>query len=176
MRLDYLLHRELRASGKEARALIARGAVVVNGKPAEHGGTPVGHFDQVSCEDRDVQARVRKHLMLNKPAGVVSATKDREHPTVMDLIGGIADLHLAGRLDRFSTGLVILTNDGEFSEGLTLPGKKIGKRYVVGVDGEISDEAIGKFETGVWFQKEEVCDRPGGGGAAGGEGGEDYYF
>ena len=98
--------------------------------------------------------------MLNKPLGVVCATRDEEHPTVLDLVGNDAELHIAGRLDRFSTGLVLLTNDSGFSEGLTRPEEKVGKRYVVEVDGVVSDEVVSGLEAGMWFAKERVWTMP----------------
>jgi 16S rRNA pseudouridine516 synthase len=100
--------------------------------------------------------------MLNKPQGVVSATVDAEHPTVVSLVeeDWADELHLAGRLDRFTTGLLIMTNDSRVSEAITEPVRKVGKRYRVGTDGEITAEMIALFEKGMWFAKEEVTTAP----------------
>ena len=96
------------------------------------------------------------------PSGHVSATSDPQHPTVIDLIDEpwACDLHLAGRLDRFTTGLVILTNDSQFSESLTLPQEKIPKVYHVETDLPISAEAIATFEKGMRFEKENATTAP----------------
>jgi len=125
-------------------------------------GIEVGKFDRVEVGGEIVQARLRRVLLLNKPAGVVSATVDDEHQTVIDLIDApwAAELHLAGRLDRATTGLVILTNDSRYSESLTEPGMKVGKRYLVEVDGEIAEEVVETFRKGMWFAKEKVTTAP----------------
>ena len=92
----------------------------------------------------------------------MSATIDEEHETVIDLIQTewAGELHLAGRLDRFTSGLMILTNDSRFSESLTDPSQKVGKRYRVEVDGEISPEVVTAFEEGMWFAKEKITTAP----------------
>lgn len=122
----------------------------------------VGKFDEVRFCEKVVQDDVARYLMLHKPAGVVSATSDREHRTVIDLIEEewAADLHLAGRLDRFTTGLVILTNDSRFSEALTAPGGRVGKRYRVTVDQAVPEAAQAEIRKGMWFAKEQVTTAP----------------
>ncbi len=163
MRVDRLIGRWAEAGKKRVRRMFDEGLVRVNGQVVESGVIEVGKFDRVEVGDEVVQARVRRVVLMNKPAGVVSATVDEEHETVIDLLGGVewaGEMHLAGRLDRFTTGLVILTNDSLFSEGLTAPEKKVGKRYLVEVDGVITDEVVRDFKAGVWFAKEEVWTQP----------------
>lgn len=118
----------------------------------------MAHFDRIEVDDEVLQARVPRYVMLNKPAGVVSATVDEEHQTVIDLIdeAWVGDLHLAGRLDRFTTGLVVLTNDSQYSEWLTSPESKVGKEYLVKVNGPISHQLVGAFEKGIVFEKEGI--------------------
>lgn len=143
---------------REVREVLASGKVVVAGEVVREGNYQVGAFDRVEVGGKVVQARVRRRVKLHKPLGVVSATVDAEHGTVIDLIEEpwAGELHLAGRLDRFTSGLVVLTNDSGYSEGLTLPGKGVGKRYVVEVDGKITGEMVAGFEEGIWFEKEGV--------------------
>ena len=162
MRLDRLVGKWGSLGKRRVRRLIEEGKVTVNGCAIDKGATLVGKFDRVESDGEVVQANVRRAVILNKPAGVVSATKDEEHQTVIDLIDRdwASELHLAGRLDRFTTGLMILTNDGEFSESLTEPSEKVGKRYLVAVDGEIDERVIDAFEVGMWFGKEQITTAP----------------
>ncbi len=147
---------------RHAKKLLESGEVILNGNPASDGNIPVGKFDHVSAAGKILQANTPRYLMLNKPAGVVSATTDREHQTVIDLIDEpwATELHLAGRLDRSTTGLVILTNDSTFSESLTRPEGKIPKTYLVTTDLSIPPEAIEKFRSGMSFDKEKIRTHP----------------
>lgn len=102
------------------------------------------------------------YLMLHKPAGVLSATSDKRHPTVLDLIDDPDKhtLHLAGRLDRSSTGLVLLTNDGRWSKRLMEPSKAIPKVYLVETRDPIAPGTAGDFARGFHFHTEDIITRP----------------
>ncbi len=115
IKLGRLLSQFARIGRKECRALLEAGLVSVNGTIERDPSRRIGHFDLVKSEGETVQARSRHRLMLHKPAGHVSATVDPEHPTVIDLIDEPwkSELHLAGRLDRFTTGLVVLNREPE---------------------------------------------------------------
>lgn len=147
---------------RRVREVLETGEVRVNGLPQVDGTTQVGSFDRVEVGGETVQARVARYVMLHKPLGVVSATVDEEHETVIDLIDEewAGELHLAGRLDRFTSGLVILTNDSRYSESLTEPGRKVGKRYLVETDREISAIVVDALRAGMWFAKERVATAP----------------
>jgi len=137
---------------------LSTGSVMVYGRAVDDGSIQVGKFDHVALEDQSISAATRRVVMLHKPLGVVSATVDDEHETVINLIDEpwAKELHLAGRLDRFTSGLVILTNDSKFSESLTEPQKKVGKRYFVQTDKEITEEVITGFRKGMFFEKEKA--------------------
>jgi 16S rRNA pseudouridine516 synthase len=122
----------------------------------------VNPFDQVKHDGEEVQCRTARHVMLNKPVGIVSATRDFEHRTVIDLIAEswADELHLAGRLDRFTSGLMILSNDSRFTESLTEPVHKVGKRYRVTVDAPILPEMVSSFQAGIFFAKEGIVTAP----------------
>jgi len=102
------------------------------------------------------------YIMMNKPQGCVSATIDDEHQTVIDLISeSFAELlHIAGRLDKESTGLLILTNDGIWSKLLTEPRMLIPKRYLVTTEKEIIPEVKARFEGGFYFAYEDIMTLP----------------
>ncbi|MGK0188999.1 MAG: 16S rRNA pseudouridine516 synthase, partial [Verrucomicrobiales bacterium] len=121
MRLDQLIQKSLGLTRKQARVLLSTRTVVVNGIVNMNGGTRLSDFDKVMKDTQVLQQRIPRYLLLHKPIGIVSATIDQEHTTVIDLIREpwADELHLAGRLDRASSGLVVLTNDGHYSRKLT---------------------------------------------------------
>ncbi len=96
--------------------------------------------------------------MLNKPRGVVSATKDVEHTTVLDLIQHPRknELHIVGRLDFNTTGLMLLTNDGAWSRRISLPETKLAKIYEVTLSKPVSAEYITAFREGIYFAYEDI--------------------
>ncbi|QTN31570.1 pseudouridine synthase [Akkermansiaceae bacterium] len=147
---------------RHAKKLLESGAVILNGSTETDGTREIGKFDQISAAGEILQANTRRIILLHKPAGILSATKDPTHQTAIDLIGEpwAHELHLAGRLDRSTTGLVILTNDSKFSESLTRPENKIPKTYLVHTDQTIPEEAIAKFRAGMSFEKENTRSQP----------------
>ncbi|MBL9155930.1 MAG: pseudouridine synthase [Verrucomicrobiales bacterium] len=163
MKLEDLIAKRLGVGTRGARALILGGRVAVAGEIAVDHRREISRFDEVLCEGAVVQAAMKRlHLMLHKPAGILSATSDPVHRTVLDLIDhpDKDTLHLAGRLDRSSTGLVLLTNDGRWSEALSDPATKVEKVYLVGTDRPIPVEAVERFAEGFWFATEGLTTRP----------------
>ena len=145
-----------------AKRLLDSGEIISNGTTVADGNQTVEKFDRISAAGQTLQAVTARYLMLHKPSGIVSATSDKEHRTVVDLIDETwaKELHLAGRLDRFTTGLVILTNNSKFSESLTRPWNKVSKTYSVETDRPITAEAIANFQVGMSFEKERVRTHP----------------
>lgn len=143
---------------RHAKAVLDLGEVFLNRIVVTDGSQRIGKFDHLTVCGGILQANIPRRILLHKPAGILSATTDRKHRTVIDLINEpwAKDLHLAGRLDRSTTGLVILTNDSAFSESLTRPENKIPKTYLVHTDQPIPTEAIEKFRVGMSFQKENT--------------------
>ena len=163
-RLDRFLARTLAIKRSDARLLLARGRVQVDGDRASGIGQLIGRFSEVRCDDRILQARTARYLMLNKPAGVVSATRDDLHRTVIDLLEAPwkDELHIVGRLDLNSTGLMLLTNDGRWSRALSLPQSKLPKRYRVSVEQPLTQEHAEAFRRGFHFAHEGIRTRPAG--------------
>lgn len=163
MKLEDFISKRLQLGRRSARALILDGKVTHRGDPTEDHRREVTRFDEVAVAGEIIQpALPRLYLMLHKPVGILSATSDREHRTVLDLIDhpDKATLHLAGRLDRSSTGLILLSNDGEWSESLTLPGRKVEKSYLVETDRPIPAEAVERFAEGFHFLTEGITTLP----------------
>ena len=160
--MDRLIGRECGLGRRAVREVLAAGEVRVGGEVERDGAREVGRFVRVEVGENVVRDRTGRYVMVHKPAGVVGATVDDEHRTVVELVDRVwaGELHLAGRLDRSTSGLVVLTNDSEFSEGLTRPEAKVGKVYLVETDSEIPRDAVEAFREGMWFAKEAVRTQP----------------
>ena len=161
-RLDRLLSEKLQTSRSSLRAPLAAGLVRVNGEVEKDRQRVVGPFDLVSFKGQKLHGQVPVYLMMNKPAGVVSATCDAQHTTVLDLVpeGLRSDLHLAGRLDFNSTGLVLLTNDGVWSKRLSHPETGVWKHYRVTLESALDESDVAAFAAGMRFDFEDLTTRP----------------
>lgn len=163
MKLDRLLAKHDSTGRARARALIAAGRVRVAGVVTRRIDLEVDRFSAVELDGVMIRPPERLlHLMLHKPVGVVSATIDREHRTVIDLIDDPdrGSLHLVGRLDRSTSGLVLLTNDGRWSKSLMDPARKVPKVYRVETREPIPPEAVAAFAAGFHFHTEDLTTLP----------------
>lgn len=161
-RLDRFIATTQCISRREVRLLVAQGRVYVDGERATEVSQPITPFSLVALDGEILQARRPVYLMLHKPVGVVSATRDAQHVTVLDLLPADVreGLHLAGRLDIQSSGLVLLTNDGAWSRRLTTPGEKVVKTYRVTVAHPITEACIRAFAEGMYFPFEDLTTQP----------------
>lgn len=149
-------------SKKQVRLLVARNRVQVDGKPAESTSQPIDFFSRVELDGEILQNNRPLYLMLHKPVGVVTAVTDDKHKTVIDLIDhpDKAQLHHVGRLDLNTSGLLLLTNDGDWSTALMLPDKSVEKCYEVELARPVTEEYVQAFEQGIWFDYEGITTRP----------------
>ncbi|WP_417593897.1 pseudouridine synthase [Oceanospirillum sp.] len=149
-------------SKKQVRLLLAQGRIRVNGRPAESISQPIDFFSRIELDGELLQNNRPLYLMLHKPVGVVTAVTDDEHKTVIDLIDHPAknQLHYAGRLDLNTSGLLLLTNDGDWSAALTLPDKEVEKCYEVELARPANDDYVQGFADGIWFAYEGITTRP----------------
>ena len=136
MRLDRWISNYTDLSRLEVRRALKAKHVTVNGvliKTADH---PVSDSDCVMLEDQRVCALPLRYFMLHKPVGYVCANSDSEHPVVVDLLDDInkQDLQIAGRLDLDTTGLVLITDDGQWNHRVTAPSRHCHKTYCVTLD------------------------------------------
>jgi len=161
-RLDRHLSALLDIKRSDVRLMLAQGRVEVDGITATDINQVIGRFSDVRCDGKATQALTARYLMLNKPAGIVSATVDDQHSTVIDLLEQPwkDQLHIAGRLDFNSTGMVLLTNDGRWSRQLSLPGSKLLKRYRVRVESALTEDHVVAFRRGLYFKYEDITTRP----------------
>ena len=160
MKLSRFLYHQTPHGKYEIRRILAAGRVAVDGKRETDSQRAVGDFTHVTLDGIPLRDQTPQYLMLNKPAGYLSATTDPEHPTVMELIDEPGTLHIAGRLDRASTGLLILTNDGKWSRQLTEPKEGVAKVYQVSTAEPISTETTARFQQGIYFAYEDLTTQP----------------
>ncbi len=163
MRLDRFLSNLPRFNRQDARQLISQGRIRLDGLECRDAQAEVREFSRVQLDDELLQAgKAARYFMLHKPAGVVSATRHPEHRTVLDLLDepDKDDLHLAGRLDLNTSGLLLISNDGLWTRRLTLPGSKQPKVYRVQTEQPITDEYIEVFARGLYFAYEDLTTLP----------------
>lgn len=165
MRLDQFIATSSPLSRKEAKRAIHAGNVEVNGEVWKGTGKHLPAGAQVLLEGEQLTLQGERYLMLNKPPGVVSATRDSEHPVALDLLpaeltGVARNLHIAGRLDADTTGLLLLTTDGQWSHRVTSPKKECPKTYRVNLNTPISDSAISALQTGVVLHQDPKPTQP----------------
>jgi len=152
MRLDKLLSNAGFGARSQVKRLIRKGHVTVNGEVVTDPGFHVDpEKDEVLVDGEPVIYEENYYIVLNKPAGYVTSTKDREL-TVMELLSDIPRferLFPVGRLDKDAEGLLLLTTDGELAHRLTHPRWKVPKKYFVVVEGKLTEEAVEPLRKGI---------------------------
>ena len=160
-RLDKFLASQGLGTRKEVGKLIRSGAVLVNGAPQRDPGAKVEPgADRVTAQGEEIRYQEFLTIMLNKPAGVLSATEDRRQTTVLDLLPeGLRrrGLFPAGRLDKDTVGLVLITDDGDFAHRLLSPRRHVEKRYLARLDGPVTREHIERFAAGTSLEDGTRC-------------------
>lgn len=156
MRLDYFIATATTLSRRDAKKAISAGLVKVDDQTCRKAATPVVRESEITFEGQPLSLPGERYLMLHKPRGVISATTDSQQPTALDLLpAGIRyGLHIAGRLDADTTGLLLLTTDGQWSHRITSPRVNCPKTYRVTLREAIDETAIAKLEQGVLLRNE----------------------
>ena len=160
MRLDNLLVQEkiIRKAMKQA---LLKGEILVDGCPARSLAQNIDTgLQELLFRGRIIQGHEHTYLMLHKPAGVVTANKDKKLPTVMDLLPPDIQsdkLYAVGRLDRDTTGLLLLTDNGPLGFQLLHPQYHVDKTYQVEVNGLLTPDHIKAFQKGIVFLDGTVC-------------------
>ena len=160
-RLDKLIALNCNVSRKDARELIRDGKVKVNGKVVLRAEELTdSSLDEIDVKGFDFTARKHIYLMMNKPEGYITATKDENKKTVIDLVPpelGRKSLFPCGRLDKNTTGLLILTDDGEFCHRLVSPNHSIYKTYIATLSRPLDAAAKKLLESGIALKDGTVC-------------------
>ena len=165
-RLDRFISEKCQINRKKVRLLLAQKRVSVDDVIASDTAQIIDKFSLIKLDGQIIQENQAFYIMLHKPIGVVCATKDNKHKTVIELIdlnltsAEKASLHIVGRLDLNTSGLVLLTNDSRWSEQLTSPVNKVAKRYLVTLKNPIHSEYISAFANGMYFSYEEITTKP----------------
>ena len=152
MRLDKYLAETAQCTRSEAKTLLQKGRVTVNGAVCKKGDTQLKDSDTVAVDGQPLAYQQFVYLMLNKPEGVVSASRDKKDTTVVDLVAADfprRELFPAGRLDKTSTGFVLLTDDGALAHDILSPAHHVEKQYVVTLDTPLTDAMRRGFAAGV---------------------------
>jgi len=147
-RVQKLLSNYGYCSRRRAEELIQEGRVKVNGETITI-GDKAGEEDKISVDGKIVDKTRKVYLIFNKPLGCVTALRDKKYKTVIDYIKIKERVFPVGRLDYNTSGLLLLTNDGDFSNNIMHPRHEIKKTYLVGVNKEILDKDIKTIENGV---------------------------
>ena len=163
MRVDRFLSNLPQFNRQQVRLLLIEKRIQVDGQVISDPRHEINAFSRIELDGNILQAgKPARYFMLHKPQGCVSATRDAEHPTVLDLLNepDKHDLHIAGRLDFNTSGLLLITNDGHWSRHVTQPQTKMPKVYYVETEQEITDAYISKFREGVYFAFEDLTTQP----------------
>ena len=161
-RIDRFLRKRLSLKQAEIQQLIAQNKLYIDHAIAQSPQHKVNKFSHIRVGDIVVQNKQTVYLMLHKPPGYISATRDRKHKVVLDLIDHPQkqELHIVGRLDLNTTGLLLLSNDGAWSRRISLPTSKLAKRYWVQLQNPIDNKYIDAFKNGMYFAYEGIQTQP----------------
>lgn len=166
MRLDKFVSASTGLSRKEAARAIRAEEIEIDGVPCKKAAQPVAEEDAISWLGQRLEIIGKRYIMLHKPAGVVSSSKDPIHPSVFVLLDEPKqeDLHCVGRLDVDTTGLLLVTDDGQWSHRITSPKKGCAKTYIAtladALDSVASTAATKSFAEGVMLRGEEQPTEP----------------
>ncbi|MEO0444143.1 MAG: pseudouridine synthase [Pseudomonadota bacterium] len=162
MRLDKYIATSTDYSRSETKYLIKKGNVLLNSRTAYDPGQKIRQDDLVSINGDLIYPLQPRYFMLNKAVNYVCATTDSEHPTVLDLIDEPQrnKLHIAGRLDRDTTGLVLITDDGQWTHRITSPNKRCYKYYRVTLDRDLQQGLVDIFSRGIALRGEQQATQP----------------
>jgi 16S rRNA pseudouridine516 synthase len=162
LRLDYYLAHAANLSRKEAKIAIAKGRVLVNGESKLKANTSVTDSCDVILDKKSLSFQQNRYYMMHKPEGVVCALQDDEHSVVLDLLPNEIkkELKVVGRLDKDTTGLLLLTTDGQWLHKITSPKHDCPKTYLVDLADKIEQDAVNALEQGVLLNGEIDLTKP----------------
>lgn len=162
MRLDKYISQCTDYSRKDVKLLVKQGTVTVDGIVVTDAAMHIDNHQNVAIGTNKLHSVGPRYFMLNKPQGYVCATKDSDHPVVLDLLNepNKDKLQIAGRLDIDTTGLVLITDDGQWNHAVTSPKRDCKKRYYICTADDIPEDAEKKFSRGIMLDGEKNRTRP----------------
>lgn len=152
IRLDKLISEVANVSRQDAKKLVTTGCVTVEGIVIKKSDYKADTLKEIKLNGNDINYQPFVYIMLNKPKGVVSASVDKNDVTVVDIVKKDypkRQLFPAGRLDKISTGFILLTDDGQLAHDILSPKKHVSKTYVVELDAPMTQEIAKSFNDGV---------------------------
>lgn len=160
-RLDKWLCAQTALSRRDAAAGIRRGRVTVNGQAVRDPAVKIApDTDAVTLDGKPVCYAKHLYIMMNKPVGVICATHDNCDKTVIDLLDDdcrARELFPAGRLDKDTTGMVLITDDGDFAHRMLAPKKHVPKQYLVTLDAPADEAVVKAFASGMTLANGDQC-------------------
>lgn len=162
MRLDKYISQTTEYSRKEAKRLLKLGYITVDQESVKDPAHQVSEDQSVCIDGIELGSPGPRYFMMHKPEGYVSVTKDAIHPTVLELIDepNSDRLQIAGRLDIDTTGLLLITDDGQWNHAVTAPNRECDKTYLVTLANDISSDTAERFEEGLLLDGEIHKTRP----------------
>ena len=161
IRIDKMLSNVTNISRSEIKRFIKRGEVTVNGRVVKTADEKIDpESSEVKLKGQTIGYDEFVYIMLNKPKGILSASNDKNRKTVVDLVPNDMKrqkLFPVGRLDKDTTGLIIITNDGEYAHKIISPKNKTGKVYIATLDGDLKEELVSEFKKGVVLADGTKC-------------------
>lgn len=163
MRIDKFICKSTELTRTEAKKVLKSGEVRVNGSVVKNAATQVHENNTIEIDGQILTARTSRYIMLHKPLDTICSNVDEIYPSILNYIevDKAFDLHIAGRLDADTTGLVIVTDDGRWSHNIISPNKECSKTYRVWLRNIVNESAIDKFKIGVQLQGETGLTKPG---------------
>lgn len=161
VRLDKFLSDNTALSRSQIRVTVKRGNVMVNGVVLRDFGAKISpENDAIELDGERINDKKFIYLMINKPTGVITASRDKLSTTIIELIPDEFrhyDLFAVGRLDKDTTGLLVITNDGDYAHKVISPKSNVEKSYIAEVDGYLVDDAVNILASGVMLNDGTVC-------------------
>lgn len=160
IRIDKYLAISLGVSRGDAKLLLKSGKISVDGKTVTKADTKIDELSRVTNGEEAVVYKKHIYILMNKPSGILSASSDKRARTVLDILpehlkrNGLSPV---GRLDKDTTGLLIITDDGDFLHRVISPKSNIEKCYYAELDGEVNDDIIKSFARGITLASGEEC-------------------
>ncbi|OKY25323.1 MULTISPECIES: 16S rRNA pseudouridine(516) synthase RsuA [Thalassotalea] len=162
MRLDKFICKSTELTRTEAKKLLKKGEVTVNNEVITNPATQVHENNDIRVDGSQLIARQSRYIMLHKPVDTICSNVDELYPSVLHFldIDKAFDMHIAGRLDADTTGLVLITDDGRWSHNIISPKKACEKTYRVWLRDALKPDTAEQFASGVQLQGERDLTRP----------------
>ncbi len=162
MRLDKFISESTQLTRSLAKKALHRGEVTVDGQVIKDGSFKLNENQKVCLDGEPISLIGPRFIMLHKPVDTLCSTVDEVYPSVLNLLDlpHKDDLHIAGRLDADTTGLVLITSDGQWSHRVTSPKRECGKTYLVQLADPLKAEWVEQFATGLALRSEEGLTKP----------------